>query len=73
MIEELAAAKSPVAVVWPSEAYAYDERPPGLPERSPFDVEAARLYPRVIARFGFFEVRAAADAALPAAVEPAPR
>src|SRR5262249_230519 len=61
MLRESEAAGSATAVVWRSEGYRFDQPPPGSPTRSPFDEEMERLYPRVIAHFGGYEVRARAD------------
>jgi hypothetical protein len=57
MIGELTTSESAAAVVWRSEAFAYDESAANPAGRSAFDDEADRLYGRVVGRFGNYEVR----------------
>jgi hypothetical protein len=58
MLREIEASHSATAVVWRSEEYRYDPVPPGTPARSEFDARVEQIYPRVIGRFGAYEVRA---------------
>jgi hypothetical protein len=57
MIGELTTSESAAAVVWRSEAFAYDDMAAQPAARSAFDDEADRLYGRVVGRFGNYEVR----------------
>jgi hypothetical protein len=64
MLREIEASGSATAVVWRSEEYRYDPPPPGpVPARSEFDARIERIYGRIIARIGSFEVRAREDPA----------
>ncbi len=66
MIRDLEDSGSATAVVWRAEQFLYDaDRPDDLARRSAFDLEADRLYPKVIARFGNYEVRGREDAPAP--------
>ena len=44
-------------MVWRSEEYRFDQPPGFVGARSDFDVRMERIYGRVLARFGSFEVR----------------
>jgi hypothetical protein len=57
MIRELAQSGSPAAVVWRSEAFAFDPATALAAARTGFDDVADRAYGRVVARFGNYEVR----------------
>jgi hypothetical protein len=57
MIRELAQSGSPAAVVWRSEAFAFDPATAQASARTGFDDAADRAYGRAVARFGNYEVR----------------
>jgi hypothetical protein len=58
MLREAEDSGSATAVVWKSEEYRFDQPPGRIAARSAFDARIAEIYPRVVARFGGYEVRA---------------
>jgi hypothetical protein len=61
MERELFDSGSRSAVVWRADRFLFDRKPTTAAARTELDVFFDRLYPRVIGRFGDFEVRERAD------------
>jgi hypothetical protein len=57
MARELDASGSRTAIVWRAEQFHFGRLPPTGDRITPFDSYFQRLYPRVLARFGNYEVR----------------